>query len=70
MIKISSYSFEDWYKFRPDIIHRTLTHEEAEEEWERRDQLMNKFNLMQSVRDGDAEEGGMKSNLKVLKTSP
>jgi len=26
---------------------------------------MNKFNLMQSVRDGDAEEGGMKSNLKV-----
>jgi len=60
-----AFKIEDWYKFRPDIRHRTLTHEEAEEEWERRDQLMNKFNLMQSVRDGDAEEGGMKSNLKV-----
>merc|ERR1711990_963278 len=41
----------------PEIKHRTLTHEEAEAEWERRDQIMNKFNFMNNKRLDDQIEG-------------
>merc|ERR1712227_484727 len=48
---------EDWYNFKPEIKHRTLTHEEAEAEWERRDAIMNKFNFMNNKRLDDQIEG-------------
>merc|ERR1712131_463389 len=48
---------EDWYNFKPDIKHRTLTHEEAEVEWERRETIRNKFSFMNSKRLDDQIEG-------------
>ena len=41
------------YNFKPEIKHRTLNFEEAEAEWERRDQIINKYALMQQKRDDD-----------------
>jgi len=48
-----AFPVEDWYNFKPEIKHRTLNFEEAEAEWERRDQIINKYALMQQKRDDD-----------------
>lgn len=47
-----------WYNFTPVAKHRTLTAEEAEEEWERRNKVLNHFSIMQQrrLRDHSEEE--------------
>lgn len=66
-----AFPVEDWYNFKPEIKHRTLNFEEAEAEWERRDQLMNKYVLMRQKRDDDVvdsvfeEKGKKKGDLKI-----
>ncbi|KAA0705621.1 IIF subunit 1 Transcription initiation factor [Triplophysa tibetana] len=53
-----------WYNFTPQAKHRTLTAEEAEEEWGRRNKVVNHFSIMLQRRlreqergDEDEEEG-------------
>jgi transcription initiation factor TFIIF subunit alpha len=47
-----------WYNFTPNISYRTLTTDEAEEEFLRRDQTVNFFSLMIKKRLLNNEEGG------------
>ncbi|XP_053574152.1 general transcription factor IIF subunit 1 isoform X2 [Bombina bombina] len=63
-----AFPVSNWYNFTPVAKHRTLTAEEAEEEWERRNKILNHFTIMQQRRlkdqgggDDDEEEGGGKS---------
>nr|CAB3251295.1 general transcription factor IIF subunit 1 [Phallusia mammillata] len=67
---------EDWYNFRRKISHRTLTDEEAEAAWDKRDKIMNHLNYMARKRlhikeedDIDEPEGKSmnKKNLKKIK---
>ncbi|XP_031567889.1 general transcription factor IIF subunit 1-like isoform X2 [Actinia tenebrosa] len=65
-----------WYNFTPNINYRTLTTDEAEEEFLRRDKTVNYFSLMvkKRLQNNDDEEelekekGGIKvpSNMKIL----
>ena len=47
----------DWYNFRRKIQHRTLTDEEAEAAWDKRDKIVNHLNFMARKRLHIAEEG-------------
>lgn len=49
---------QNWYNFTPLARHRTLTAEEAEEEWERRNKVLNHFSIMQQrrLKDQDQDE--------------
>ncbi|KAM5309328.1 general transcription factor IIF subunit 1 isoform 2-T2 [Glossophaga mutica] len=55
-----AFPVHNWYNFTPLARHRTLTAEEAEEEWERRNKVLNHFSIMQQRRlkdqDHDEEE--------------
>ncbi|NXT22637.1 T2FA factor, partial [Syrrhaptes paradoxus] len=53
-----AFPVQHWYNFTPLARHRTLTAEEAEEEWERRNKVLNHFSIMQQrrLRDQDEEE--------------
>ncbi|KAL8164541.1 UNVERIFIED_CONTAM: General transcription factor IIF subunit 1, partial [Gekko kuhli] len=54
-----AFPVNNWYNFTPVAKHRTLTAEEAEEEWERRNKVLNHFSIMQQRRlkdQGDEEE--------------
>nr|XP_056723016.1 general transcription factor IIF subunit 1 [Euleptes europaea] len=54
-----AFPVNNWYNFTPIAKHRTLTAEEAEEEWERRNKVLNHFTIMQQRRlkdQGDEEE--------------
>ncbi|NWV39071.1 T2FA factor, partial [Grantiella picta] len=53
-----AFPVRNWYNFTPLARHRTLTAEEAEEEWERRNKVLNHFSIMQQrrLRDQDEEE--------------
>lgn len=61
---------QNWYNFTPLARHRTLTAEEAEEEWERRNKVLNHFSIMQQRRlkdqdqDEDEEEKEKRSRKK------
>uniref|UniRef100_A0A8C5MZ90 Transcription initiation factor IIF subunit alpha n=1 Tax=Leptobrachium leishanense TaxID=445787 RepID=A0A8C5MZ90_9ANUR len=64
-----AFPVSNWYNFTPVAKHRTLTAEEAEEEWERRNKILNHFTIMQQRRlrdqgggggDEEEEEGGGK----------
>ncbi|XP_075715249.1 general transcription factor IIF subunit 1 isoform X1 [Rhinoderma darwinii] len=61
-----AFPVSNWYNFTPVAKHRTLTAEEAEQEWERRNKILNHFTIMQQRRlkdqgqDDDEEEGGGK----------
>ncbi|XP_039626427.1 general transcription factor IIF subunit 1 [Polypterus senegalus] len=48
-----------WYNFIPIAKHRTLTAEEAEEEWGRRNKVVNHFSIMlqRRLRDHDRDDG-------------
>ncbi|XP_062891914.1 general transcription factor IIF subunit 1 [Mobula hypostoma] len=48
-----------WYNFVPVAKHKTLTAEEAEEEWGRRNKVVNHFSIMlqKRLKDQDREEG-------------
>lgn len=51
---------EEWHNFKPEIKHRTLTHEEAEAQWEKQETghtIKNKFNFMNNIRLDDQIEG-------------
>ncbi|XP_058513576.1 general transcription factor IIF subunit 1 isoform X2 [Ochotona princeps] len=56
-----AFPVHNWYNFTPLARHRTLTAEEAEEEWERRNKVLNHFSIMQQRRlkdqDQDEDEG-------------
>lgn len=45
-----AFPVHNWYNFTPLARHRTLTAEEAEEEWERRNKVLNHFSIMQQRR--------------------
>ncbi|XP_065511044.1 general transcription factor IIF subunit 1 isoform X2 [Caloenas nicobarica] len=59
----------NWFNFTPLARHRTLTAEEAEEEWERRNKVLNHFSIMQQrrLRDQDEEEEEERGGRKVPK---
>ncbi|XP_051995281.1 general transcription factor IIF subunit 1-like isoform X1 [Xyrauchen texanus] len=46
-----------WYNFTPQAKHRTLTAEEAEEEWGRRNKVVNHFSIMLQRRLREQERG-------------
>ncbi|XP_066563845.1 general transcription factor IIF subunit 1 [Amia ocellicauda] len=54
-----AFPVQGWYNFTPQARHRTLTAEEAEEEWSRRNKVVNHFSIMlqRRLREGDREEG-------------
>lgn len=54
-----AFPVHNWYNFTPLARHRTLTAEEAEEEWERRNKVLNHFSIMQQrrLKDQDQDEG-------------
>ncbi|XP_068128267.1 general transcription factor IIF subunit 1 [Hyperolius riggenbachi] len=64
-----AFPVSNWYNFTPLAKHRTLTAEEAEQEWERRNKILNHFSIMQQRRlkdpggeDEEDEEGGSKQD--------
>ncbi|KAM5171799.1 general transcription factor IIF subunit 1 [Mantella aurantiaca] len=64
-----AFPVSNWYNFTPLAKHRTLTAEEAEQEWERRNKILNHFIIMQQRRlkdqggdDEEDEEGGGKQD--------
>ena len=66
-----AWPLEDWYSFAPHKTYKTLNHEEAEEEYKRRNKVLNKYTIMANKRkvDGaggedDEEFEGTSSSLK------
>uniref|UniRef100_A0A4X2MDB2 Transcription initiation factor IIF subunit alpha n=1 Tax=Vombatus ursinus TaxID=29139 RepID=A0A4X2MDB2_VOMUR len=68
-----AFPVHNWYNFTPVARHRTLTAEEAEEEWERRNKVLNHFSIMQQRRlkdqDHDEEEEEHKEKKSRKKAS-
>ncbi|CAJ1076752.1 general transcription factor IIF subunit 1 [Xyrichtys novacula] len=68
-----AFPVHGWYNFTPQAKHRTLTAEEAEEEWGRRNKVVNHFSIMlqrrlrEQERGEDDEEEGEKSGKKKKK---
>ncbi|KAM9223232.1 general transcription factor IIF subunit 1 isoform 2-T2 [Leptosomus discolor] len=64
-----AFPIQNWYNFTPVAKHRTLTAEEAEEEWERRNKVLNHFSIMQQrrLRAQDEEEEEEKEKEKKSK---
>uniref|UniRef100_W5KU27 Transcription initiation factor IIF subunit alpha n=1 Tax=Astyanax mexicanus TaxID=7994 RepID=W5KU27_ASTMX len=70
-----AFPVHGWYNFTPQAKHRTLTAEEAEEEWGRRNKVVNHFSIMLQRRlreqehgeeeeEGAGEKGGKKKKKK------
>ncbi|XP_043841519.1 general transcription factor IIF subunit 1-like [Dromiciops gliroides] len=59
---LEAFPVENWYNFTPLARYQTLTAEEAEQEWERRNKILNHFSIMQQRRlkgqDPEEEEEG------------
>uniref|UniRef100_A0A3P8W2U7 Transcription initiation factor IIF subunit alpha n=1 Tax=Cynoglossus semilaevis TaxID=244447 RepID=A0A3P8W2U7_CYNSE len=53
-----AFPVHGWYNFTPLAKHRTLTAEEAEEEWGRRNKVVNHFSIMLQRRLREHERGG------------
>ncbi|XP_041634571.1 general transcription factor IIF subunit 1 [Cheilinus undulatus] len=70
-----AFPVHGWYNFTPLAKHRTLTAEEAEEEWGRRNKVVNHFSIMlqrrlrETERGEDEEDEGEKSGKKKKKGS-
>ncbi|XP_069051747.1 general transcription factor IIF subunit 1 [Lepisosteus oculatus] len=69
-----AFPVQGWYNFTPVAKHRTLTAEEAEEEWSRRNKVVNHFSIMlqrrlkeQEGEDGEEEEDREKGGKKKKK---
>lgn len=68
-----AFPVHGWYNFTPLAKHRTLTAEEAEEEWGRRNKVVNHFSIMlqrrlrEQERGEDDEDEGEKSGKKKKK---
>lgn len=54
---IEAYPLNEWYNFQPVQRYKALSAEEAEEEYARRNKVMNYFSLMTSKRLKGDEEG-------------
>ncbi|KAF3846509.1 hypothetical protein F7725_003587 [Dissostichus mawsoni] len=52
-----AFPVNGWYNFVPQAKHRTLTAEEAEEEWGRRNKVVNHFSIMLQRRFREQERG-------------
>uniref|UniRef100_A0A8C7XUM0 Transcription initiation factor IIF subunit alpha n=1 Tax=Oryzias sinensis TaxID=183150 RepID=A0A8C7XUM0_9TELE len=52
-----AFPVHGWYNFTPVAKHRTLTAEEAEEEWGRRNKVVNHFSIMLQRRLREQERG-------------
>ncbi|KAL0993177.1 hypothetical protein UPYG_G00104320 [Umbra pygmaea] len=52
-----AFPVNGWYNFVPQAKHRTLTAEEAEEEWGRRNKIANHFSIMWQRRMREQERG-------------
>ncbi|XP_078478997.1 general transcription factor IIF subunit 1 [Lampetra planeri] len=52
-----AFPVHSWYNFTPLAKHRTLTAEEAEEEWGRRNKVVNHFSIMLQRRLREQERG-------------
>uniref|UniRef100_A0A673MAE6 Transcription initiation factor IIF subunit alpha n=1 Tax=Sinocyclocheilus rhinocerous TaxID=307959 RepID=A0A673MAE6_9TELE len=52
-----AFPVHSWYNFTPQAKHRTLTAEEAEEEWGRRNKVVNHFSIMLQRRLRGQERG-------------
>uniref|UniRef100_A0AAR2JSC7 Transcription initiation factor IIF subunit alpha n=1 Tax=Pygocentrus nattereri TaxID=42514 RepID=A0AAR2JSC7_PYGNA len=52
-----AFPVHGWYNFTPQAKHRTLTAEEAEEEWGRRNKVVNHFSIMLQRRLREQEHG-------------
>ncbi|XP_053320788.1 general transcription factor IIF subunit 1-like [Spea bombifrons] len=64
-----AFPVSNWYNFTPLAKHRTLTAEEAEQEWERHNKILNHLSIMQQRRlkdqggeDEEEEEGAAKQD--------
>uniref|UniRef100_A0A8C3TBJ7 Transcription initiation factor IIF subunit alpha n=1 Tax=Chelydra serpentina TaxID=8475 RepID=A0A8C3TBJ7_CHESE len=66
-----AFPVSNWYNFTPVAKHRTLTAEEAEEEWERRNKVLNHFTIMQQrrLKDQDDEEEEKEKKSKKKRSS-
>uniref|UniRef100_A0A3Q0RBU5 Transcription initiation factor IIF subunit alpha n=1 Tax=Amphilophus citrinellus TaxID=61819 RepID=A0A3Q0RBU5_AMPCI len=70
-----AFPVHGWYNFTPQAKHRTLTAEEAEEEWGRRNKVVNHFSIMlqrrlrEQERGEDEEDEADKSGKKKKKGS-
>ncbi|XP_061605748.1 general transcription factor IIF subunit 1 isoform X4 [Phyllopteryx taeniolatus] len=67
-----AFPVHGWYNFTPVAKHRTLTAEEAEEEWGRRNKVVNHFSIMLQRRlreqtQGDEEEDESEKSAKKKK---
>uniref|UniRef100_A0A3Q1GAR0 Transcription initiation factor IIF subunit alpha n=1 Tax=Acanthochromis polyacanthus TaxID=80966 RepID=A0A3Q1GAR0_9TELE len=68
-----AFPVHGWYNFTPQAKHRTLTAEEAEEEWGRRNKVVNHFSIMlqrrlrEQERGEEDEDDGDKSGKKKKK---
>ncbi|XP_049600063.1 general transcription factor IIF subunit 1 isoform X1 [Syngnathus scovelli] len=67
-----AFPVNGWYNFTPVAKHRTLTAEEAEEEWGRRNKVVNHFSIMLQRRlreqtQGDEEEEESEKSAKKKK---
>ncbi|XP_051905367.1 general transcription factor IIF subunit 1 isoform X5 [Hippocampus zosterae] len=67
-----AFPVHGWYNFTPVAKHRTLTAEEAEEEWGRRNKVVNHFSIMLQRRlreqtQGDEEEEESEKSAKKKK---
>ncbi|NXO01758.1 T2FA factor, partial [Rhinopomastus cyanomelas] len=62
-----AFPVQQWYNFTPLAKHRTLTAEEAEEEWERRNKVLNHFSIMQQRRLRDQNEEEEEEKVKKAK---
>ncbi|XP_059588300.1 general transcription factor IIF subunit 1 isoform X1 [Alligator mississippiensis] len=62
-----AFPVHHWYNFTPVAKHRTLTAEEAEEEWERRNKVLNHFSIMQQRRLKDQDEDEEEKEKKTKK---
>ncbi|XP_061741264.1 general transcription factor IIF subunit 1 isoform X1 [Nerophis ophidion] len=69
-----AFPVHGWYNFTPQAKHRTLTAEEAEEEWGRRNKVVNHFSIMlqrrlrEQERGDDDDDEGEKSGKKKKKS--
>uniref|UniRef100_A0A8C8ST12 Transcription initiation factor IIF subunit alpha n=1 Tax=Pelusios castaneus TaxID=367368 RepID=A0A8C8ST12_9SAUR len=64
-----AFPVNNWYNFTPVAKHRTLTAEEAEEEWERRNKVLNHFSIMQQRRLKDQDDEEEEKEKKAKKKS-
>lgn len=64
---IEAFPLHEWYNFQPIQRYKALSAEEAEQEFSRRNKVMNYFSLMLRKRLRNDEEGGDEEDLEGVK---